>query len=603
MPAIPEKFGRYEIVREIGHGAMGVVYEALDPTIGRKIALKAIRFDGIGTTADEAARRFKNEARAAGGLNHPNIVTVYDAGEDSGILYLAMEFIEGSTLEALLRTQRTLATAQTIDIVRQICAGLDFAHAKGIVHRDIKPGNIMLAAHGLVKITDFGIARAGEAMTITGQVVGTPNYMSPEQVLGKTLDGRSDLFSVGVMLYEMITGERPFEGQSITTIMYKIVHETPIPPRKLDSTIHPGLSAVIEKSLAKAAEDRFPNGAELARALQNYESATVIPTSTLGQPTGDFPGLVDSNRTHDPRSGSSTAPPATTPPSLQPPSSAPQTRIEQARHFWQQLSPKTRKRLWVAFILAAIFIYSKFEQHPKRARDEDGGKNQNTASSSASPAAPAPPTTPATEEKPSPQQGAPALVKRENAGDNQSAAVMKINSNPPSAEVDLDGKPTGKRTPAELQIGRGRHRVSVRMPGFQTSSVTVKVAGGEEWEYSPDLAVAMPNIPNVGMPDLSKLQDLANDTKRQSGFWQQWAGQQVGPGPKLVINSTPPGASILIDGKDSGHTSPAVIPVKPGKYHVRLQLDGFQPAESDVIVTEHKAGILNPKLTLTQSDQ
>ncbi|HEX4664430.1 MAG TPA: protein kinase, partial [Terriglobales bacterium] len=574
-----------------------------DPTIGRKIALKAIRFDGIGTTADEAARRFKNEARAAGGLNHPNIVTVYDAGEDSGILYLAMEFIEGSTLEALLRTQRTLATAQTIDIVRQICAGLDFAHAKGIVHRDIKPGNIMLAAHGLVKITDFGIARAGEAMTITGQVVGTPNYMSPEQVLGKTLDGRSDLFSVGVMLYEMITGERPFEGQSITTIMYKIVHETPIPPRKLDSTIHPGLSAVIEKSLAKAAEERFPNGAELARALQNYESATVIPTSTLGQPTGDFPGLVDSNRTHDPRSGSSAALPATTPPSPQPSSTVPQTRIEQARHFWQQLSPKTRKRLWVAFILAAIFIYSKFEQHPKRARDEDGGKNQNTASSSASPAAPAPPTTPATEEKPSPQQGAPALVKRENAGDNQSAAVMKINSNPPSAEVDLDGKPTGKRTPAELQIGRGRHRVSVRMPGFQTSSVTVKVAGGEEWEYSPDLAVAMPNIPNVGMPDLSKLQDLANDTKRQSGFWQQWAGQQVGPGPKLVINSTPPGASILIDGKDSGHTSPAVIPVKPGKYHVRLQLDGFQPAESDVIVTEHKAGILNPKLTLTQSDQ
>jgi hypothetical protein len=312
---------------------------------------------------------------------------------------------------------------------------------------------------------------------------------------------------------------------------------------------------------------------------------------------------VDSNRTHDPRSGSSTAPPAATPPSPQPPSSAPQTRIEQARHFWQQLSPKTRKRLWVAFILAAIFIYSKFEQHPKRARDEDGGKNQNTASSSASPAAPAPPATSATEEQPSPQQGAPALVKRENAGDNQSAAVMKINSNPPSAEVDLDGKPTGKRTPAELQIGRGRHRVSVRMPGFQTSSVTVKVAGGEEWEYSPDLAVAMPNIPNVGMPDLSKLQDLANDTKRQSGFWQQWAGQQVGPGPKLVINSTPPGASILIDGKDSGHTSPAVIPVKPGKYHVRLQLDGFQPAESDVTVTEHKAGILNPKLTLTQSDQ
>jgi serine/threonine protein kinase len=602
MPTIPEKFGRYEIVREIGHGAMGVVYEALDPTIGRKIALKTIRFDGIGTTADEAARRFKNEARAAGGLNHPSIVTVYDAGEDSGILYLAMEFIEGSTLEALLRTQRTIATAQTIDIVRQICAGLDFAHAKGIVHRDIKPGNIMLAAHGMAKITDFGIARAGEAMTITGQVVGTPNYMSPEQVLGKTLDGRSDLFSVGVMLYEMITGERPFEGQSITTIMYKIVHETPIPPRKLDSTIHPGLSAVIERSLAKAAEDRFPNGAELARELQNYESATVIPTSTLGQPTGNFPGLVDANRTHDTRATPQTAIPAATPP-LQPALRGPQTRVQQARHWWQQLSPKTRKRLWLAFVLAGIFFYSKFERHSKTAGKEDGGKNQNAASSSASRAAPAPPATPSAGEEPVPQQSAPALLKRDNASGNQEMALMKINSNPPSAEVDLDGKPTGKRTPTELQIGRGRHRVSLRMPGFQTSSITVKVAGGEEWEYSPDLAVAMPNIPNVGMPDLSKLQDLANDTKRQSGFWQQWAGQQVGPGPKLVINSTPPGASILIDGKDSGHTSPAVIPVKPGKYHVRVQLDGFEPVESDVTVTERKAGILNPKLKLADSDK
>src|SRR5689334_9905410 len=149
MSSPPQRFGRYEIVREVGHGAMGVVYEALDPTIGRKIALKAIRFDGIGTTADEAARRFKNEARAAGGLNHPNIVTVYDAGEDNGILYLTMEFVEGSTLEELVRAQHTLPTSQTIDIIGQVCAGLDFAHAKGIVHRDIKPGNVLLATNGV----------------------------------------------------------------------------------------------------------------------------------------------------------------------------------------------------------------------------------------------------------------------------------------------------------------------------------------------------------------------------------------------------------------------------------------------------------------------
>src|SRR5690242_8530854 len=515
MSSLPQRFGRYELVREIGRGAMGVVYEALDPTIARKIALKAIRFDGIGTTADEAARRFKNEARAAGGLNHPNIVTVYDAGEDNGILYLAMEFIEGSTLEALIRQQRTIATAQTIDIIRQVCAGLDFAHAKGIVHRDIKPGNIMLAGNRVVKITDFGIARAGEAMTITGQVVGTPNYMSPEQVLGKPLDGRSDLFSVGVILYEMVTGERPFEGQSITTIMYKIVHETPIPPRKLDATIHPGLSAVVEKALSKSTEDRFPNGDALARALQDYKTASLSSISTLGQPTGDFPGLVDANATHDTRQPL-TQPAAPVGPLAQKSgstqTSVPPAQTSHSRSGWQ-LSPKWRRRVWIVFVLAAISVYSRFQRHSARPHEEHKGDNAPSAGV-VSPPAPTPPST-ESESQPGPQQNTPALVKHENVTSNSGTAVMKLNSNSPAAEVELDGKATGKRTPTELQIGRGRHRVSIRMPGFQTSSVTVKVAGGEEFEYSPDLTVAMPPsvpVPAINMPDLDRKSTRLNSS-------------------------------------------------------------------------------------------
>jgi eukaryotic-like serine/threonine-protein kinase len=608
MASLPQKFGRYLIVREIGHGAMGVVYEALDPTIGRKIALKAIRFDGIGTTADEAARRFKNEARAAGGLNHPNIVTVYDAGEDSGLLYLAMEFIEGSTLEALIREQRTIATAQTIDIIRQVCAGLDFAHAKGIIHRDVKPGNIMLASNGLAKITDFGIARAGEAMTITGQVVGTPNYMSPEQVLGKPLDGRSDLFSVGVILYEMVTGERPFEGQSITTIMYKIVHETPIPPRKLDSTIHPGLSAVIEKALSKSADDRFPNGEALVRALQDYKTASLSNVNTLGQPTGDFPGLVDANATYDARPQPGQSIPYPPVPSGSPAQQSRSTYVPppppaqgpQPRHRWD-LSPKWRRRVWILFVLAAISIYSRVK-HDSSKSQNDEKDNGTPAATVAAPPAPTPPSS-NSETQPGPQQSSPSLVKHENASANSATAVMKLNSNPPAAEVDLDGKPTGKRTPTELQIGRGRHRVTIRMPGFQTSSVTVKVAGGEEFEYSPDLTVAMPNVPKINMPDLSKLQELSRDQALQGQFWQKWAGRRVGPGPKLVINSKPPGASIFIDGKDSGQTSPAVIPLKPGKHHVKLELDGFDAAETDVTVPQNKAAILNPILKPSGTDQ
>jgi eukaryotic-like serine/threonine-protein kinase len=604
MATPPQRFGRYEIVREIGHGAMGVVYEALDPTIGRKIALKAIHFDGIGTTADEAARRFKNEARAAGGLNHPNIVTVHDAGEDNGILYLAMEFIEGSTLEALIREQRTIATAQTIDIIRQVCAGLDFAHAKGIVHRDIKPGNIMLAGNRVVKITDFGIARAGEAMTITGQVVGTPNYMSPEQVLGKPLDGRSDLFSVGVILYEMVTGERPFEGQSITTIMYKIVHETPIPPRKLDATIHPGLSAVVEKALSKSTEDRFPNGDALARALQDYKTASLSSISTLGQPTGDFPGLVDANATHDTRQPL-TQPAAPVGPLAQKSgstqTSVPPAQTSHSRSGWQ-LSPKWRRRVWIVFVLAAISVYSRFQRHSARPHEEHKGDNAPSAGV-VSPPAPTPPST-ESESQPGPQQNTPALVKHENVTSNSGTAVMKLNSNPPAAEVELDGKATGKRTPTELQIGRGRHRVSIRMPGFQTSSVTVKVVGGEEFEYSPDLAVSMPNVavPNIPIPDLSNLQELTKD-RTQAEFWQRWAGRKFGSGPKLVVNSKPPGASIYIDGEDSGQRSPSVIPLKPGKYHVRLVLEGFNPIETDLIVTQNKPTIFNPILKSAEADK
>ncbi|HKR84708.1 MAG TPA: serine/threonine-protein kinase, partial [Terriglobales bacterium] len=534
------------------------------------------------------------------------IVTVYDAGEDNGILYLAMEFIEGSTLEALIRQQRTIATAQTIDIIRQVCAGLDFAHGKGIIHRDVKPGNIMLASNGPVKITDFGIARAGEAMTITGQVVGTPNYMSPEQVLGKQLDGRSDLFSVGVILYEMVTGERPFEGQSITTIMYKIVHETPIPPRKLDATIHPGLSAVIEKALSKSADDRFPNGEALVRALQEYKTASLSNVNTLGQPTGDFPGLVDANATYDARPHPSQVPSQPVPggpPAQQSRSTGfptlPPEQIPERRRPWD-LAPRWRRRAGILFVLAAFLIYSRFQRHSSKTHSDDKD-NGAPASTVAAPPAPTPPTD-NSEAQPGPQQVSPALVKHENAT-NSTTATMKLNSNPPAAEVELDGRPTGKRTPTELQIGRGRHRVSIRMPGFQTSSVTVKVAGGEEFEYSPDLTVAMPNIPSINMPDLSKLKELSKDQAFQEQFWQKWAGRQVGPGPKLVVNSKPPGASIFIEGKDSGQTSPAVIPLKPGKYHVKLVLEGFDAVESDVTVLQNQAAQLNPTLKPSGTDQ
>jgi len=197
------------------------------------------------------------------------------------------------------------------------------------------------------------------------------------------------------------------------------------------------------------------------------------------------------------------------------------------------------------------------------------------------------------------------LVRRENAIPSKDSAVLKVNSSPPSAEVEIDGKSTGKTTPTEIQLPRGRHSVSVRMEGFQPATLNLRVKGGEELEYSPALTVAIPNIgiPVPGMPDLSKLKDLSKEAA-EGKFWQQWAAKQGSlAGPKLVINSSPPGATILVDGEDTGKTSPAVLPVKPGTYHVRLALEDYQPMEKDLTVTTTKPASWNPTLKLSASDQ
>src|SRR6266481_988407 len=279
-----QSIGRYEILNELGRGAMGLVYKAKDPTIGRIVAIKTMRIDLHGTEAEDLLRRFRNEAQAVGLLNLPIIVTIYDAGEQDNVFYIAMEFIEGTTLHQLMSQRRVLGTEDVIRLSRQICAGLDYAHSNGIIHRDVKPANIMITANGTVKIMDFGIAKSGGQVTNTGQVLGTPNYMAPEQVKGRPLDGRSDLFSLGVILYEMLTGEKPFVGQNVTTIIYKIVNENPITPRDLDATIHPGLSAIAVKALAKSPDERYQSGAQLVRDLETYKLAgsalhatTVLP--------------------------------------------------------------------------------------------------------------------------------------------------------------------------------------------------------------------------------------------------------------------------------------------------------------------------------------
>ena len=268
--------GRYEITGELGRGAMGVVYRAVDPVIGRNVAVKTIRLseEGTGLTRQELLKRFQTEARAAGLLTHPNIVVVYDAGEENGLFFITMELVEGQSVQSLLDSGHAFPVPRLLRILEQTCSALQFAHERSVVHRDIKPANLMLTADDTVKVTDFGTAKILQFGTAqqTTHVMGTPSYMSPEQVKGRPVDGRSDIFSLGVMFYEMLTGEKPFPGQSVTTVIYKIVNEDPIPPRQLNPSIHPGLNDIVLRALAKEPEYRYQTCRELQEDLKNYRA-------------------------------------------------------------------------------------------------------------------------------------------------------------------------------------------------------------------------------------------------------------------------------------------------------------------------------------------
>ena len=272
MTATAKKLGRYEILDELGRGAMGVVYKARDPIIDRVVALKTIDFALTGAAATSFEERFFQEARAAGRLNHPNIVTIYDAGQADGVAYIAMEFLEGTNLREILDKQPPLPIARIVEITGQIARGLAFAHEQGVIHRDIKPANVIVLRNRRPKITDFGIARLCEADGRSGERAGSPKYMAPEQIRADTtIDGRADLFSLGAMVYEMLTGRAPFIGETVHEIMERVLGADPPPPSTLNARVSPELDAMVLRMLAKRAEDRFPSARSLFRELRRVE--------------------------------------------------------------------------------------------------------------------------------------------------------------------------------------------------------------------------------------------------------------------------------------------------------------------------------------------
>ena len=616
------KAGRYQIVGELGRGSMGVVYKGFDPIIGRTVAIKTMLPEGLSPQEfEEYKTRFQREAMAAGILAHPNIITVYDFGEDNGVLYLAMEFLEGKSLESIVQEQTVLPLEAILPIYDQVCSALDHAHRNMIVHRDVKPANIMILQSGLVKVTDFGIAKMmSMGMTQAGQILGTPNYMSPEQVKGRQIDGRSDIFSLGVILYELVTGEKPFGGQNITTVIYKIINENPIPPRELDASIPAGLSFVISKALAKGVDERYQTCRELADDLRNFRTltppvVTVDPAPKSTPPPMGIGGEVSQLLTQPPQPVAPPSPAASAPiaplPKPQPvapsaPPSAPlpkpQPAAPSAPPVVQLPKPKPAKPQPVAPAVAAAIdetpIGSSIDEPvftlpaPEKQSTSQfvyvlgallvlailaGGSyfafirpHHQAAQVVTPPVAPAEQTPPAAVTPPpvatppvATPQPAPPVVGANNDHEHASSPAAKggqleVSANVTGATISVDGKtdPSWVTPYTFADLPAGVHNVQISMDGYESSGQSVTVEAGQ----------------------------TANVTANLSA-----------PKAELDINTKPSGVEILIDGKSYG-PSPirSILPAGQHTYTV-MQPNG---APYQNTVTLNGGAIITKTLTL-----
>ncbi|MDO9189684.1 MAG: serine/threonine-protein kinase [Sulfurimicrobium sp.] len=434
---IKQKIDRYEIISEIGQGAMGVVYRALDPLLERTVAIKTISLDLSKDEFEEFERRFYREAKLAGRLNHPNIVTIHDVGNTDNIAYMAMEFLEGVELRDIMDAGAQLELDRIVEIVSQVADGLAFAHEHGVVHRDIKPSNIMILKNGVAKITDFGIALIpSSSRTMSGVVLGSPKYMSPEQVVGQDVDRRSDIFSLGVMLYEMLTGKPPFSGDNISAIMYRILNEMPLAPVTVKPDLPEIFNYIISKALAKHPDDRYQSADEMAEDLRRYRILQA-PLSFCAAGSGGKPRTLE--RRSKPRPIED------------------ETMLMPAR---AELDANIRPLWWkrfaflgagAIFLVMAVFLLSRDEpaiQREAQSPDIPEVKLELKA------VEPDPPLLP---EPPAPQG-------------TLSLAVT------PWGEIFVDGKREGVSPPLnELRLSVGQHRIEIRNPGFPSYSQTLDI--------------------------------------------------------------------------------------------------------------------------------
>jgi serine/threonine protein kinase len=550
-----QQIGRYQIVGELGRGAMGIVYKAQDPAIGRTIAIKSIR---LGDLTDEVERerlheRLFREAQSAGILSHPGIVTIYDIAEEDGLAYIFMEFVNGPPLEKMLRHEQTPDKETLLSIFRQTAAALDYAHKKGIVHRDIKPANIMIHEDGTAKVTDFGVAKiVSQQMTLAGTMMGTPSYMSPEQVQGGAITGSADQFSLAVIVYEVLTGEKPFAADYLPTLLYKIVREEPLPPQRLNPTLGPQVEAVLRKALAKSPADRYENCSEFVSALAPACNANKgwmpIPRgSSQNMPTaGSQDGL---SATVDERLQASLEETVAEPPvGLEPPSGKTGIEIEpwtppsrgarESSHAFRNLV-LALVAIAVAGVAALLYLrrdqfFAQAQPVPAPAAAVAQPQPIVPTPAAAPTPAPAPPpaeatpeSQPAVEEKEAPKQ---AALPAASAPSLPEDALFQLTTSPANADVMFDENPSMKCTsPCKLNLSMGRHTFVARHAGYRDARRIIE-------------------IPR----DTGLIVDLVQMT----GI--------------LSVITKPTGLSVWIDGREEPQKTPASISLPVGEHRVQV---------------------------------
>jgi serine/threonine-protein kinase len=535
-----QQIGRYRIVEELGRGAMGIVYGATDPEIGRTVAIKTIRLNEL---ADESERtklrdRLMREAQSAGVLSHPNIVTIFDVGREGDLAYIAMEYVNGPTLDRMVRAEPPTGRL-VLSILTETAAALDYAHGRGVIHRDIKPANIMIHDGRMAKITDFGVAKIqSHQMTQAGSMIGTPNYMSPEQIQGHPVDGRSDQFSLAVIAYELLTGEKPFVADSIPSLAFKIVKGEPEAAHRLNPTLDWPVDTVLKRGLAKDAKDRYVTCTDFVLALTNACRACREWTPITAGAVHEAATVVE-------------APP-------------PLRAVDPPRLLAEEESPSSALR-WARRLAIVVFIVGAAFAVRLAFFDGLGRTPEQPVAQNPIAEAPAPAEAPGIDKRPSPAPPPavpePAPEEAEIPPDlrrapERSTAVptpVRLVTNPPGAFLVVDGSSSlSCQSPCTLTLPFGRHSLAASMEGYGR---TLRI-----FEVPLDTEIFL-------------------HLERTTGT--------------VMVGSEPRGANIIVDGQSRPERTPAVLKLPTGRHSIEVVHDGRRMTR-EVVVSNSISNVFFP---------